>query len=212
MISIHSFVFGPFQENTYVLFDETGECLIIDPGCYDDHERGELAGFITSHRLKPVKLLNTHCHIDHVFGNSFVFDQYKLKPQIHEKDLPVLKALVQVGRQYGVHAEESPSPLNFLDEGDTITLGSSVLDILFIPGHSPGSICFVCKQQKFVIGGDVLFYGSIGRTDLPGGDHDTLITGIKTKLFLLEDDYVVHSGHGSVTTIGFERKNNPFLT
>lgn len=211
VIKVDFFTFGPFQENTYVLHDETKECILIDPGCYDDAERAELVAFIEHHKLKPVKLLNTHCHIDHVVGNRFISEKYGLGLEIHEKDLKTLQALMQVAHLYGLNAEPSPEPETFLEEGDKIRFGVSELDILFTPGHSRGSICFVSHEQRFVIGGDVLFYGSIGRTDLPGGDHETLIASIKTKLFPLGDDFTVYSGHGPETTIGFERENNPFV-
>lgn len=211
MITIHSFVFSPIQENTYVLYDETGECAIIDPGCYDESERNQLAAFIKDKKLTPVKLLNTHCHLDHVFGNKFVSEKYNLGLEINENDLTTLKSLKRVADMYGMNAEESPDPVKFLNEGDEVKFGNATFEILFTPGHSPGSICFVNKAQQFVIGGDVLFYGSIGRTDLPGGNHDKLIHNIKTKLFKLSDDFVVYSGHGRPTNIGFEKKNNPFL-
>jgi hydroxyacylglutathione hydrolase len=211
MITIKPFTFGPFQENTYILYDQTNECVIIDPGCYDDNERNELAGFINTKKLNPKLLLNTHGHIDHVVGNKFVFEKYGLLPIINRKDLPALHALETVAKVYGLNAEASPEPSGFLDEGDVVKFGSSSMDVLFTPGHSPGSICFVSHDQKFIIGGDVLFYGSIGRTDLPGGHHQTLIDSINNKLMPLADDYSVHSGHGPVTTIGFERKSNPFL-
>lgn len=212
MISIRSFTFNPFQENTYVLYDVTREAVIIDPGCYDDGERAELVAFIEENKLKPVKLLNTHCHVDHVFGNRFIAEKYKLGLEMHEKDLKVLNSLLQVAHLYGLNAEESPAPKVFLEEGQKIAFGSSELDIVFTPGHSPGSICFISHPQKFIIAGDVLFYGSIGRTDLPGGHHQTLIDSIKQKLFPLGDDYTVHPGHGPETNIGFERRSNPFLT
>jgi hydroxyacylglutathione hydrolase len=211
MMQIQGFVFNPFSENTYVLFDDTKECVIIDPGCCNDEERKELAGFIQEEGLKPVKLLNTHCHIDHVFGNSFVAKKYNLGLEIHKEDLPVLKSLPQVSHVYGLNAEESVDPSNFLNEGDQVKFGTSTLDILFTPGHSPGSICFVNREDKIIIGGDVLFYGSIGRTDLPGGDHETLLTSIREKLFVLDDEFLVFPGHGQQTDIGFEKKNNPFL-
>ena len=211
MISIQGFVFNPFSENTYILYDETKECVIIDPGCSTEDERKEIVEFIADENLKPVKLLNTHCHIDHVFGNSFVAKKYNLKLEIHKKDLEVLHSLPQVSHLYGLNAEESVEPSNFLEEGDKITFGNSSLEIVFTPGHSPGSICFINQDGKFVIGGDVLFYGSIGRTDLPGGDHETLLTSIREKLFVLDDEFTVFSGHGEETTIGFEKKNNPFL-
>ena len=211
MISIQGFVFNPFLENTYILYDETKECVIIDPGCSNDEERKELSDFIKEENLKPVKLLNTHCHIDHVFGNSFVAKKYNLGLEIHEDDLQVLHSLPQVSHLYGLNAEESIEPSSFLNEGDIVKFGNSSLEIFFTPGHSPGSISFYNKEQKLIVGGDVLFQGSIGRTDLPGGDHETLLTSIREKLFTLDDDFIVFSGHGEETTIGFEKKNNPFL-
>lgn len=211
MIQIQRFVFNPFEENTYILFNETNDCIIIDPGCLHSSEKEEIVRFIKNENLKPVRLLNTHCHIDHVFGNSFIANQYNLGLEIHKNDLAVLHSLPQVSHLYGFSAEGSVEPSKFLDEGDKIVFGNSSLDILFTPGHSPGSICFVSQEDKFVIAGDVLFYGSIGRTDLPGGDHETLLNSIRSKLFQLADDFVVFSGHGPETSIGFEKRNNPFL-
>lgn len=211
MISIKSFVFGPFQENTYLLFDETKECVIIDPGCYDNRECSILAGFIKDNDLKPVKLINTHCHLDHVFGNGYVADTYHLKLEINKQETPVLDSYFMSAKLYGLNASPSPQPSAFLNEGDIIKFGNSTLELLNTPGHSPGSITLYNRKQKFMIGGDVLFYGSIGRSDLPGGDSETLISSIKNKLFPLGDDYIVYCGHGPSTTIGFERMNNPFL-
>ncbi len=211
MIQIYQFSFNPFQENTYVLADKTGACIVIDPGCYDESERMELTGFIKSNKLKPVRLINTHCHIDHVFGNKFISETYKLDLEINEHDLKTLDSLLDVAHVYNLNVEKSPAPKKFLKEGETIEWGNSKLEILFTPGHSPGSLCFVNHEQKFVIGGDVLFYGSIGRTDLPGGNHETLLKNIRKKLFPLGDDYTVYSGHGPSTTIGYERKYNPFV-
>lgn len=211
MITIQVFTFNPFQENTYILYDETKECVVIDPGCSNKSEQEDIVGFITQEELKPVRLLNTHCHIDHVFGNSFIAKKYNLGLEIHKEDLQTLHSLPQVSHLYGLNAEESVEPSSFLNEGDQIKFGNSVLDIVFTPGHSPGSICFISKEDKIVIGGDVLFHGSIGRTDLPGGDHETLLSSIREKLFVLDGDYVVLSGHGDETTIGFEKANNPFL-
>lgn len=212
MITIQSFTFGPFQENTYVLYDETLECVVIDPGCYDEKERKELATFIDEKKLKPVKLINTHCHLDHVFGNAFVANTYKLKLEINQNDKKVLDSFLMSASLYGLNAEASPQPEVYLNEGDIIKFGNSELEIVFTPGHSPGSITFYNRTQKFMIAGDVLFYGSIGRTDLPGGDYKTLIDSIKNKLFPLGDDFTVYNGHGNSTSIGFERMNNPFLT
>lgn len=212
MISIKIFAFNAYSENTYVLYDETNECVIIDPGMYDGSEQNELANFIKEKALKPVLLLNTHCHLDHVFGNKFVFDTWGLKPQFHIGELPILQAVPGYAPQMGFsHYELSPEPDTFLEETGTITFGNSSLDLIFAPGHSPAHLCFYSKTDKFLIGGDVLFYRSIGRTDLPGGNHQQLINNIETKLFLLSDDCKVYPGHGPATTIGFEKQNNPFF-
>ena len=211
MITIKTFVFGPFQENTYLLFDETKECIIVDPGCYDNRECLQLADFISDNKLKPVKLVNTHCHLDHVFGNGFIADTFSLKPEISKQEKPVLDSYLISAKQYGFEAAPSPQPVAYLSEGDKITFGNSTLEIFFTPGHSPGSITLYSPAQKFMIAGDVLFFGSIGRTDLPGGNFETLISSIKNKLFSLGDDYTVYCGHGPSTTIGHERLNNPFL-
>lgn len=212
MIEIQHFEFSPFMENTYLLSDESGECVIIDPGCYEQAEKDVLKAYVESKELKPVALLNTHCHIDHVFGNKFVLDTWDIPFKMHELDIPLLKSLQRTAEVYGIpNVDESPDPTDFIDEGDQITFGNSTMDILFVPGHAPGHVAFVSKEQKFVIGGDVLFSGSIGRTDLPGGHYETLIESIKTKFLPLGDDYTVHSGHGPSTNIGFEKENNPFL-
>lgn len=212
MIYIQSFAFNAFQENTYILFDETKECVIIDPGCYDHTEQRVLVDFIEQNHLNPVKLLNTHCHIDHILGNNFVAKKFNIKLAMNENDLEGLHRTVDYGKAvFGLNVGQSPEPEEFLNEGDQVKFGNSVLDIVFTPGHSPGSITFYNKEQKFAIAGDVLFYGSIGRTDLPGGNHQTLITSIKTKLFPLGDDYKIFPGHGPATSIGFEKMNNPFL-
>jgi len=211
MVKVYCFTFNPFQENTYVLADKTGECVIIDPGCFDREEKAELKAFIEENQLKPVKLLNTHCHIDHVLGNRFVADTWKLGLEMNKNDLSILKNVVSYGQVFGVNGiEESPEPTNFINEGDKVHFGETVLDVVFVPGHAPGHVAFIEKNQKIIISGDVLFRGSIGRTDLPGGDFDTLIRSIKTKLFPLGDDFVVYPGHGQETTIGEERKFNPF--
>jgi glyoxylase-like metal-dependent hydrolase (beta-lactamase superfamily II) len=211
MIQIQSFVCNPYQENTYILFDETKECVIIDPGMYTATEQNEVTNFIKSEQLKPVLLLNTHCHIDHVLGNKFIYDSFGLLPQFHEGELPVLAAVVAYAPQMGIRYELSPSPEKFLPETGTILFGGSSLELIFAPGHSPAHLCFYSKADNFLIGGDVLFYGSIGRTDLPGGDFNTLIKNIKEKLFLLPDDCVVYPGHGGETSIGFEKANNGYL-
>ena len=212
MIQVASFTFNPFQENTYVLHDDTKACIIIDPGCYTQLEKDQLVQHIEQNDLKPVRLINTHCHIDHVFGNKFIAEKYDLTLEIHEGEVPVLNMLLPTANMYGVPVEPSPAAGNYLKEGDFLTFGESQMKILFTPGHSPASISFYSEADKFVIAGDVLFRGSIGRTDLMGGDFDTLIKSIKTQLFPLGDDVVVYSGHGPETTIGYEKANNPFLT
>jgi glyoxylase-like metal-dependent hydrolase (beta-lactamase superfamily II) len=212
MIKIQSFTFNGFQENTYVLFDESKKCIIIDPGCYEQNEKLELERFIVDNELEPVKLINTHCHIDHVLGNRFVAEKWSLDLEMHELDLPTLHSVKDYCQLYGFHNyEESPEPSTFLKEGDKIHFGNSSLDVLFAPGHAPGHIALYSKEQHFVIGGDVLFQMSIGRTDLPGGDYDTLINSIKDKLLPLDEQTKVYSGHGPSTTIGYEKTNNPFL-
>jgi len=211
MIEIQKFTFNPFQENTYLLFDESKSAIVIDPGCYEREEENEIKSFIDDHELKLVKVLNTHCHIDHVLGNAFFYDTYGLKPILHKKDLSILKAVKDYGTAFGINPTPSPEPEEFIEEGDNITFGNSTLRTLHIPGHAPGHVVFINDSQKIIIGGDILFYGSIGRTDLPGGDHDTLIKSIHEKLMTLNDDFVVYPGHGPSTNIGFEKKNNPFL-
>ncbi len=211
MINLKQFTFNPYQENTYVLFDETAECVIIDPGMYEGKEQNELVNFISERGLKPVLLLNTHCHIDHVLGNKFVFDQWGLKPQFHKGELPLLHRVVSYAPQMGFQYEVSPEPEVFLSETGTVSFGSSELELIFAPGHSPAHLCFYAKSENFLIGGDVLFFRSIGRTDLPGGNHQQLIESIKTNVFALPDDCEVFPGHGPSTTIGYEKVNNPFL-
>jgi hydroxyacylglutathione hydrolase len=212
MITVHHFVFGPFEENTYLLYDQTKQCVIIDPGCYDDNERKQLAEFIEKEKLIPTLLINTHCHLDHIFGNGFVADKYNLQLGFHLLDKRIFDAYLATADLYNLKAQPSPEPNYYIEEGQQIKFGNSLLDVVFTPGHSPGSISFVNHQQKFVIAGDVLFNGSIGRTDLPGGNFNTLINSIKEKLFALNDDFTVYSGHGPTTTIAHEKKHNPFLT
>lgn len=211
MIQIHSFTFNPFQENTYVLSDETKECVIIDPGCYTEEEKSALSGFISDKGLKPVKLLLTHAHIDHVLGNNYLCGKYKLKIEMNVIEKELLKSAELYGEMWGIKVEPSPAPEVFLAEGDEVKFGNSTLQIIFTPGHSPGSICFYNPEGKFIIAGDVLFHGSIGRTDLPGGDYDTLIRSITEKVFPLGDEYKVYPGHGPSTTIAHEKKFNPFV-
>ncbi|HXR83358.1 MAG TPA: MBL fold metallo-hydrolase [Hanamia sp.] len=211
MFQIKTFTFNPVQENTYVLFNEQNECIIIDPGCYFDAEKEELKSFITLHKLKPKILLNTHCHLDHVFGNKFIAEEYKLTLNAHLLEKQILDMAPASGLMFNLPFENYRGELIYLKEGDIVDLREDQLQVIHAPGHSPGSICFYCKKQHFIIGGDVLFQNSIGRTDLPFGNHEDLIKNIKEKLFLLPTDTKVYPGHGSPTTIGAEIKDNPFL-
>jgi glyoxylase-like metal-dependent hydrolase (beta-lactamase superfamily II) len=211
MFTVIRFTFSPIQENTYVIYNEQGWCAIVDPGCYFGNERNELKDFITERKLAPKYLLNTHCHLDHVFGNKFVHKTWGLEPYIHPNEKTVLEYAPISGMNWGLPFENYQGNLHYLNEGDKLQIGSDIFEILLTPGHSPGSICFYCREQQFVIGGDVLFRESIGRTDLPGGDFDTLIDSIRSKLFILPDEVIVYPGHGPETTIGYEKKHNPFL-
>lgn len=211
MMKIARFTFNPFQENTYVLYDETLECVIIDPGCYDPEEKEELFQFIKDQQLMPVRLLNTHCHIDHVLGNKFIGEAFQLHPEIHPLEEKLLDACLQYGQMYGIFMETSPRPHTTLKEGNTIQFGNCKLEMIHAPGHSPGSICFYHKESDILIGGDVLFSQSIGRSDLPGGDMELLLKSIREKLFILPGKTIVYPGHGPKTSIEFEKVNNPFL-
>lgn len=211
MLQIKNFVFSPIQENTYVLYNELKECVIIDPGCYFDDEKNMLQDFITDNGLKPTMLLNTHCHLDHVFGNKFISETYGLTLHLHEKEKQLLSFAPASGLMYNMPFDNYSGEFILLKEGDKILLGTDELEVLETPGHSPGSICFYCRKQNFVIGGDVLFQRSVGRTDLPGGSHQTLLNNIRQKLFVLPDETIVYSGHGDPTSIGEEKLYNPFL-
>lgn len=208
---IQKFTFNPFQENTYIVYDETKECIIIDPGCYSLPEEEDLVSFINDNGLIPVKLVNTHCHIDHICGNMFIHRTYKLPLEASILDSYNLELSVQAGKMYGVPIVPSPEILVSLQEGEILKFGNTEFKILHTPGHSSGSLSFYNEMFKTVISGDALFKMSIGRSDLPGGNHDELLESIRTKLFVLPKETVVYSGHGEETTIGYEIKNNPFF-
>jgi len=180
-------------------------------GCSNPAEKQELTNYIEQNNLKPVRLINTHCHLDHILGNGFIAEKYNLSLEIHKGELPVLAHAPKSAAMYGVAIEPSPEPTKFIKEGDIITFGNAQLIAILTPGHSPASLSFYCAQDNFVIAGDVLFHGSIGRTDLPGGDFNTLIESIKTKLLILPNETKVYPGHMQPTTIGFEKEHNPFL-
>ena len=211
MLYIKSFEFSPIQENTYILYNDFNECIVIDPGCYSDAEKEALALFIHQNKLTPKLLLNTHCHLDHVFGNKYVAEKYKLTLHLHKNEEQVLTFAPTSGLMYNLPFDNYQGECIFLEDNQTIKLGTDELLVLLTPGHSPGSVSFYSKNNKFVIGGDVLFKNSVGRSDLPGGNHNILIKSIKERLLTLPDDTVVYSGHGPKTTIGQEKKNNPYL-
>lgn len=211
MIQIKIFTFNPYQENTYLLYTEDRKCAIIDPGMYGPEEQSVLRHFIEENKLEPVLLLNTHCHIDHVLGNRYVYDTYGLLPQFHEGELPLLVEVQNYAPQMGIQYEISPIGETFLPSKGHIQLGEHQLELVFAPGHSPAHLCFYSSEQGFLIGGDVLFQNSIGRTDLPGGNHEQLLTSIRTQLYTLPDATVVYPGHGPQTTIGEEKQSNPFV-
>jgi len=211
MFTVKAFTFSPIQENTYLLYNEKGNALIIDPGCYFEEEREELSTYLQQNKLNPQLLLNTHCHLDHVFGNKWIHETYGLLLHIHPNEKQVLDFAPASGLMWNMHFDNYKAEIKYFHEGEEILLDDDRLKILFAPGHSPGHVCFYCQEQGFVIGGDVLFKQSIGRTDLPGGNFETLINSIKTQLFILPDETIVYSGHGPATTVGYEKKHNPFL-
>ncbi|HMP91447.1 MAG TPA: MBL fold metallo-hydrolase [Phnomibacter sp.] len=211
MLQIQTFTVNPFQQNTYVLYTAQGECAVIDAGMYNPQEHDALAAFLKTQQLRPTLLLLTHAHLDHVFGLPWATQNFNLKPWLHPNEEPVLIRGPQAAMMFGVPFTPYTGPVNWMQAGQTFTLGNQQIETILAPGHSPGSICFYIPSQKILIGGDVLFNGSIGRTDLPGGHHDTLQKSIKDKLYTLPPDTVVYPGHGPTTTIGHEMKTNPFI-
>lgn len=211
MWQLQSFTFSPLAENTYLLWNENRETIIIDPGCYHTYEKEELRAFIENNKLEPKLLLNTHCHLDHVFGEKWVAATWNLVPYIHTHEQFVMKFAESSGQMWGVPFTSYTGPFHFLQEGQTVELGKDACKVLYVPGHSPGHICFYSQLQHFVIAGDTLFAGSIGRTDLPGGNHATLIERIKSELLSLPDETIIYPGHGPATTVGEEKRNNPYL-
>ncbi len=210
MLSIQTFEFNPFSENTYVLHDETGEAVVIDVGCYEREEEKELSDFIAQKDLTVKAIWNTHSHIDHILGSYYVKDKYKIPLLIHRLDETTLRMGKISAQMYGMNRYTDVTADGFISEGEPLKFGNQSFEVLFIPGHAPGHVGFYHAQQKVLFGGDVLFFRSIGRTDLPGGNHDTLIESIHKKIFTLPDDVVVYPGHGPTTTVGEEKVENPF--
>jgi glyoxylase-like metal-dependent hydrolase (beta-lactamase superfamily II) len=211
MLHLIAFTFNPFQENTYLVYNDKNQCWIVDPGMYDSNETTRFNQYIATKGLQPASIINTHTHLDHIFGVQGLKDKYKIPFGIHEKDQPVLRGAPMSAAVFGVDLACSPEPDFFIPEGQALALGDDRLEVRFTPGHSPGSVVFYYPEGGWLIGGDVLFNGSIGRTDLPGGNFDTLINSIRTQVFSLPPDTIVHSGHGPATTVGEEMRSNPFL-
>jgi hydroxyacylglutathione hydrolase len=209
---IYKLVFSPIQVNTYVLADKSGDCAIIDCGCYDRNEFSALVDLLESNKLKPVLLLNTHCHLDHVFGNKFIKEKYNLNPYSSELEEPNRKNASNHALLFGLFMDTPPEPAGFITDHQKVVFGEYTLLALPVPGHTPGSLAFYSESDSCVFTGDALFAGSIGRTDLPGGSFETLITGIRKQLLTLPPETIVYSGHGPETTIERESKTNQYLT
>jgi glyoxylase-like metal-dependent hydrolase (beta-lactamase superfamily II) len=204
--------FGPFQENTYIIYDETLDCVVIDPGCSNAKERAELIKTITDMGLTPTRLINTHCHVDHIPGNPLIAETYNIGLEIHPDEVPVLNDAPSFAGIFQIEMSgDQPAVKAFIHEGDEIKFGNTTLKALATPGHSPGSLSFYNEVDGYVVSGDALFYRSVGRYDLPGADGMVLFQSIMTQLMTLPDDVKVYSGHGPDTTIGSERRHNPFL-
>lgn len=210
-MEIYSFIFNPIDVNTYILADKSGECAIIDCGCYDVDEFSRLTDFIDEKRLRPVLLLNTHCHLDHIFGDGFVLGKYNLGALCHRDDVNNRKKAVNHALMFGLTMDDPPEPAGYLADGQKISFGETELTVIHVPGHAAGSLAFYSEKDKVVFTGDALFAGSIGRTDLPGGNYETLINSIKNKLFTLTEETIVYPGHGNETTIGIETRTNPYF-
>lgn len=212
MLNVHFFTFNPFDENTYIISNHKKECWIVDPGMYEQRETDAFISFIEKQQLNPVAIINTHAHLDHIFGVEVLKTKYNIPFGIHEQELPVLQRGQETAAMFGMKMGSVPVADFYIPHGMPLQLGDDNVSVFLTPGHSPGSISFYNAEGGWVIAGDVLFNGSIGRTDLPGGDFDTLIASIRTHLFKLPDDTTVLSGHGPSTTISNEKRYNPFIS
>lgn len=211
MLNVQFFTFNAFAENTYIISNHNNECWIVDPGMYEKRESDAFISFIERKELKPISIINTHAHLDHIFGVQALKDKYDISFGIHQAEVPVLKRAADTAAMFGIKMNDVPEADFFIKDGEKLQLGDDEIEVLFTPGHSPGSISFYYRSGDWMISGDVLFNGSIGRTDLPGGDFDTLATSISTQLYRLPDNTTVLSGHGEATTIGKEKQSNPFV-
>lgn len=212
MLTIKKFTFNLFSQNTYIVYDHTKQCAIIDAGCHTDQECRELSNYISNNQLTVSKILITHCHIDHVLGLNYIQEKYKLQALMHAEELNQLRAVPAYAPMWGVHDFNVASyPSIFINDGETVQVGDTLYQCILSPGHSPASICFYSEQNKILFGGDVLFRESIGRTDLPGGNFAQLEHSIKTQIYTLPEDVTVYAGHMEETTIGYEKVHNPFV-
>lgn len=210
-MKIKRFIFNPFQENTYVVYDETGEAIVIDTGCYTPTEVAEIKRFTDENKLKVTLLVNTHCHIDHILGVYDLMKLYNVQSCAHREELPLLQMAPSQAMMFGFVVDHVPQVEKTVEDGDSILFGNSKLQVIYTPGHTLGGICLYSSADKILISGDTLFQGSIGRTDLVGGNYDTIIESIKTKLLTLPDDVTIFPGHGEISSIGKERRTNSFL-
>lgn len=210
-MKIYKEVFSPIQVNTYILEGDESDCIVIDCGCYDNSEEKRLEELITAKSLKPVLLLNTHCHLDHIFGNGFMLERFGLRSWFHEGDIHNHASAINHALMFGLDMEEPPAPAGYLSDGEVVTAAGVSFEVIAVPGHSPGGIAFYSEKDGVIFTGDALFAGSIGRSDLPGGDHEQLMTNIRTRLFTLPPDTIVYPGHGPETTIREEMRSNPFF-
>ena len=211
MLNVNYFTFNAFEQNTYIIANEKKQCWIIDPGMYQQDEKDALFKFIADKQLQPQAIINTHAHLDHIFGVQALMDKYNIPFSLHQQETEVLKMAAGSATLFGFDFRDIPKPTTYITPGQPMQLGDDILQVFHTPGHSPGSISFYYPAGNWVISGDVLFSGSIGRTDLPGGNFDTLIHSIRTTLFTLPPETTVLSGHGPATTVGEEKKHNPFL-
>lgn len=212
MLKIEKFVVNPLQENSYIVSDETGQCIFIDPGFYFEEEFIEIKEYLAANDLKPVLIANTHCHFDHIMGVEYIRNEFDIPFKAHPDDAFWIANAVEQGQLFGFKMNEVKAPDSFFQENEELKFGKTSFQIIHVPGHSPGHVVFYSNDEKVLIAGDVLFYGSIGRSDLPGGDYQQLVSNIKNKLFLLPDETNVFCGHGPETTLGLEKRSNPFLT